>query len=1495
MPKRINIDPVTKAKTEIRRTPQPRDSVRRQGKDLTYTKRNYVKALEIITPDIYVDDDIALSGTKISEVDELINSHILAANTTAVLDVSSLTDVSYLSSIDSITGISQFFIRNNNLTFITPELFERRIMVPLSAAYSDFDGSAQFIDWVSGTLLPSTTCINAANAGDAAVNSNNAFDNTSSGTHKYLIDNLSWFYLLNRPDQAGVNSGWSTSGEISKVLTKTLWEGISLGLEDAMSLFQGYMWNNYPTFSSTDERFIPTDYRSSGAGEFVSGTQMQERLQTLAKVVYSDQSMSLTDKRVSQAFDDFISASALIEDEESAGPFWRFLKAMGFFVADRQNEMNEIETLLDIDSCPDEYLDNLADLIGLKLFGPDATRRRNQLRQAMSVYKAAGTKKSIQYVIDSVFGTSSFDVTGNQLYGLWESYIPNLIYYAIATSSTLTEKGIESFTKDDANRLGLDKYTPKNLDNNIRLSVDRIMWELANEFPDQFFFAGKPFPRPKFLLERDPSITYTGPWNRDEEGNYYSGETFRETVSERLVPTQDPNFTFEYRGRVMPIPPFEDIKYYRNCHVNRGLLEAISYKLTCFGVDASFVDDVIAYIKEHTIENEDTDFYNNEFLFFTSTEKVPSNYGQIVDVVRKDSYNTTKYLPLWNNKSSRFKISFKTSSFDFLSDEWEVGTKFPLANLKEAVNFVAPAHAIPDISLELSSVEDTNVGVSSFGVINIIHPVSSYYDGSANFTSNFNQSAVDMRHADFTFAANAFKREDVDKLDDEVWANNDNDISHYAAYPRNDLRRKNFAKILQDDISLREGFGGNAFGVSSYPGRAADALKKVNLATMGAHYLGYDPSAAKFQNVALRQTNSGFSWLIDNVNINAVWGSCQNHNSSDSFFGVDASDCYGIRGYWSNEAGTPSSNEYFRSHRRDTLSEMEALMHRVDETSRLHEASSIVSGYFNEDGTINSSWPSTDSRITPTTLSSWYVDTAVNVPLSIANQLSLATSSNIDTHYMEDMAFGRDFHLLYRDFRNHYDRHALNFQPWKTGNPNFLSHTYGPYIYNCEFDIKASGTATTAPELVASSLQSSTVIDISYGNNVGVLSENNYWGITVDAITASADMYVQYPEVRCDGLLSGIEFVDTSTDFGAITPNALYTQQNPDEQETFALIELPNTKKQFEGENVDIWSYNRVLEDNLVIKHSRKNNTTLPRLRYKIEPDSSRPDLKNFFVPDSNYTLSIKAFNADENMRTIGGDQIGVWVHTEPISYTFRQADGTYKTEESVWSYVNGQWVRTPLSDITGSQGIPRVASLSLTNRFRQYPITQAINTSVTQTNTMVTTNEVITPYEDLDPRLGCIEDAEFNPKFEILNEVAFETLTFNFDTFNKNVPEDLTNKVHTKDRKYYVEIYLRDTRSENFVVYDKISIVNDTFKEKASITTDYNKYILNAKELKTSFDFFTGLAEGPIQGRDAVTTSGVMDVSGGSRISYRTPLFMEPLTTSDTTHQNFTYIYLTD
>jgi len=125
-----------------------------------------------------------------------------------------------------------------------------------------------------------------------------------------------------------------------------------------------------------------------------------------------------------------------------------------------------------------------------------------------------------------LFGTSAFNIVDNQLFDLWETYIPNLIYYSIATSSTLTENGIASFTRHDATRLGLDTYNPNNLDENIRLAVDRILWELISEFPDSFLFAGKPYPRPKFYyadsLTEPGLVPYEGPWVRYPNGYYFT-------------------------------------------------------------------------------------------------------------------------------------------------------------------------------------------------------------------------------------------------------------------------------------------------------------------------------------------------------------------------------------------------------------------------------------------------------------------------------------------------------------------------------------------------------------------------------------------------------------------------------------------------------------------------------------------------------------------------------------------------------------------------------------------------------------------------------------------------------------------------------------------------------------------------------------------------------------------------------------------------------------
>ena len=119
-----------------------------------YSKRNFVEILELITPDIYRTEDLSLSGVEVDPISEIINSNIRAAkNFSTVLSLSAVAN-SQTSSLNNISGISQYFVKQNELTHITPYLFETKILLPLSASIGNFDTSAEFQTYLSGSLLP---------------------------------------------------------------------------------------------------------------------------------------------------------------------------------------------------------------------------------------------------------------------------------------------------------------------------------------------------------------------------------------------------------------------------------------------------------------------------------------------------------------------------------------------------------------------------------------------------------------------------------------------------------------------------------------------------------------------------------------------------------------------------------------------------------------------------------------------------------------------------------------------------------------------------------------------------------------------------------------------------------------------------------------------------------------------------------------------------------------------------------------------------------------------------------------------------------------------------------------------------------------------------------------------------------------------------------------------------------------------------------------------
>ena len=341
------------------------------------------------------------------------------------------------------------------------------------------------------------------------------YSSDSSGTYRYLANNLGWLFFLNREGPtavAGKPTPYDPSTGLTELLTNTVWKGRSVVLEDTLGIYEEYLWKNQPTWNLTD-RIIPTNYVSSvGQTEetWVSGVQPLDRLKTLVSIVYSPHFLDSPDSKVEDAFTTYLSTSTavlegtLITDVEEAGPLARFLEAMSFSLADRVTEQAEINTLYDIGKCPEEFLELLGELIGWKFIGGDIDKWRVQLRNAVEIYKMKGTRRSIQYLLDTLFSTGVFNVTtSNTLSELWESYIPELMYYTLATSSAAFEN-LETYTPELALQFGIPAYDPNSLHTNIQYVVDKIIFDLVREFPTSFFMGGKPFPTPQLMLNGVP-------------------------------------------------------------------------------------------------------------------------------------------------------------------------------------------------------------------------------------------------------------------------------------------------------------------------------------------------------------------------------------------------------------------------------------------------------------------------------------------------------------------------------------------------------------------------------------------------------------------------------------------------------------------------------------------------------------------------------------------------------------------------------------------------------------------------------------------------------------------------------------------------------------------------------------------------------------------------------------------------------------------------------
>lgn len=683
-----------------------------------YFKRNYVETLNIITPEVYKQEDLALSGTMQSPIDLIIKSHInLARNITSVFNVSNALEGS---SFQTVSGVLKYFTKQNGIANITAREFDEYIMYPLGKSISDFKSESLFRSYVSGTLLPNIRLNNPQYLFNQG---------TGASAHQYLLNNLAWLYVLNTSANGGL--AYQPSTLVVDHIVDDIFYGGEITLNESLKSVTKYLWYNYGTCSLFREKELIPSMFLSGTSRATSGTQQLDNLLTLVDVIYSPLISDSKDYRVFDAFNLYLTTSSYNIQTEPAGAFSRFLKSISYSMFDVTDQINKLNYLYDLDKCPEELLPRVAELIGWNLIGSDAAKWRIQLKNAVSIYQLKGTKKGLQAAMNSVFGTDTIDMN-SIIDELYESYIPNLIYYLLVTESPLFTN-LESWSRQLAAAFGITNYSPDNLDYNIRCVVDKIILDAYKLYPQNFYIGTEPF---------------------------------------------NPFAKYSYRNQVNQIPPWELVKYYRFCKLDLRLVNFLCQKLDSFGIPVALVESFRYFIESNTYNSNDILASKNNWLIFTRDKYVAPNRDSLLSNYKGDKI---KYSPLWNAKSSFFNISLDAGDFEFTKYSKELFSFNGLKSIVNCINDFTPAHAIPLLDLSLTDQDVASYDECTRQYMSYIPSADFLQASSAPI--GYSRTGLLM-----SGLGRVFSRQDVATLDASVYSSG----SSISNIPRNSIRRRNF-------------------------------------------------------------------------------------------------------------------------------------------------------------------------------------------------------------------------------------------------------------------------------------------------------------------------------------------------------------------------------------------------------------------------------------------------------------------------------------------------------------------------------------------------------------------------------------------------------------------------------------------------------------------------------------------------------------------------------
>ncbi len=1381
-----------------------------------FFKENYIKAVEIITPSQYTSYNEQDSTGWIRPTEQLINLLLsVGSNIGTLFPISSILSDQILDNVSNISGFPKLLVKQNNLTHINPTDFNEKILHPLGRSFSDFAKPEDFYGYLTSGFLSSIKCIEGT-AGDITLPAEfSAFGVGNVDRHRYLSRYLSWVYFLNRKDKYAGSVPSAYINKLAAVMTDKFTNNKPIILVDCVKLFVESLY----TTQATSSLFTGSLTHTAVSADDIN------RLDTLCDIVFSPLFLDSNDTKVKTSFENLkISPTFRYTEKVSDNPFARLLDAVSFSIADTTNRATELETLTNIDLCPDQFLPYLADLIGWKLLGYNPNNWRLQLKNAVEVQKSRGTKKSIQLMLDMLFGQGAI-IHSNDIKELWESYVPHLLLFAIATDSSLFRDGFASFTPQVAQGLGVVGYSSSSLEDNIRSCVDRILHELVLEEPDNFktFGSGK-FPRPYFRSTTNTSSVWNGDWHFIS-GTYYTGGS-HDFTSVELVLQNDPANLFRYRGKVTSIPPFEEYGYYSFVGINSNLAYAIKFKLKCFGVSDGVAGAVAQYLLDNAVNNFELSSMNQGFLVFTKDQTIPPNYDAIVtNSTHQTKLDRLKYLTLWSGKSSHFSLVIDSALIDFTKKFYNASSIYGIREISNILKDNVPAHAIPKLSL-YSNNSDSVDGMSLGSFVELSEKVYDPFIGSAGLAHGYQVSSWNI--AEPTGITRAALLTNTSSIFSGA----------VSVLPRNLLRRRDKRNFLpRGGYMNRAGMDGSIRNPSG---------SGYALYTSAAPTLGYISAKNKFVPVPLKQgLTYPMTKLLDRESIHPVWSRCEDLDSSSIFnlsgISVYTSSTYPVRGL---NIGDVSANYLLKT--RDDIDPILALEHKVGYYDKILHGYYLLSSYW-QDGSAHSTSATfpVELGIEPITVSSWFsLGDDYDVIRSLANYLDYLDCSSVSMSKYDEFAFGRKFIQLFGVYNNSYSGtlSALNIDELDNNakfKPSILSHAFGPYIYNGSLFEEGANSSSISRKMDREEK------DISYGNGVGALSP---FTANTQAISL-ADGAVGYPEYSNSSIVNGIGLIDTSSirDIQSL-------------KRVFSVFKIPLSGLEVHSNKVPIWARNDLFLDSMAIKYTRPFDNGLPRVRVTINP-TGVGNHRNFLLPNNEYKLKIRALSASRSGNAIGGNSLCAWIHTNPIGYP-SQGDSNKK----MWSFYSGKWRSSDLGYLSGTAGISLVSnhismarqfSIGSVNSLNSQPL---VSTQVVAERTCQSyIPEVIT--EISEPTLP-----------EITNDM-FEVLEYDFNTFDNTGDIFYTNNtpINTSSTVYNIDLLLKNSNADRFIIIDSIWVENVTLQNLAKIKTTYGEYPLNKIETKTCLEYFNDLSKGGLS-RSPFYSSGVMMSSnGGHRASYRT------------------------